>query len=169
MLCALAFSLALATGSRASLLVGPHPTARATVDVPGLWLNESTVDVYYPSDVDVDDAPGTQRFVAFAHGAGGGLAVEPYVYHSLLHALASWGFVVAAPRACLGGECLHTSYEQALTVVDFAREAAAAGDAIFGLAGFARGAGLAGHSMGGEATLLGSERARAAAPASARP
>ena len=66
MLCALVFSLALATGSRASLLVGPHPTARATVDVPGLWLNESTVDVYYPSDVPAA-AAGTQRFVAFAH------------------------------------------------------------------------------------------------------
>ena len=162
MLCALAFSLALATGSRAVLLVGPHPTARATVDVPGLWLNESTVDVYYPSDVPAA-AAGTQRFVAFAHGAGGGLAVEPYVYHSLLHGLASWGFVVAAPRACLDGECLHTYYEQPLAVIDYARERAAAGDAIFGLAGFARGAGLAGHSMGGEATLLGSERARAAA------
>ena len=44
------------------------------------------------------------------------------MYHSLLHGLASWGFVVAAPRACLDGECLHTYYEQPLAVIDYARE-----------------------------------------------
>ena len=52
-----------------TVLSGPYATERTTVSVPGLWLNESTVDVYFPTDSE----PGSSRFLAFAHGAGGGL------------------------------------------------------------------------------------------------
>ena len=67
----------------------------------GLWLSEGTTDVYYATNSSVP-----QRFVTFMHGAGGGLIIDPFVYHSILNTLASWGFVVASPRVCMDGDCL---------------------------------------------------------------
>jgi len=153
---ALALSAYCATA--ADPLVGPYATERTTVDVPGLWLGEGTTDVYYATNSSVP-----QRFVTFMHGAGGGLFIDPFVYHSLLNTLASWGFVIASPRVCMDGDCLEKYVEQAPIVIDWATEQAADGHEIFSLADFSHGVGLTGHSMGGGATLVGSEEEVASA------
>lgn len=143
---------AIVTAQNSDPLVGPYAVERTTVDVPGLWLNEGTTDVYYATNSTTE-----LRFVTFMHGAGGGLIIQPFVYHSFLNALASWGFVIASPRVCLDGDCLDTYINQAPIVIDWAAEQAAAGHPIFSLANFSLGVGLSGHSMGGGATLAGSQ------------
>ena len=83
--------------------------------------------------------------------------------HPLLEELASWGYVVLAPRSCdkgclqgcrsLEGDppCFGRYYDQQLLVVDFARSPAAA---AAGLPINTSLVAVAGHSMGGQATLF---------------
>lgn len=178
-----------AARAEAPILAGPYATAEATMHVPGLALNETEIDIIYASNATrcaaASNAPAAAastlgspshpptprhrpsprrplRPICFAHGAGGGLFIQPIVYHSLLHALAAWGYVVVAPRACLFGICPDDDYwVQVAMTVDWARAKAAAGHPILSKANFSGGVGVAGHSMGGKATLHASEAARA--------
>ena len=54
--------------------------------------------------------------------------MQPFVYYKIMRAVASWGYVVAAPRACLDGVCPDDDYPaQQTRVVDWVlahREAA---------------------------------------------
>lgn len=112
------------------------------------------------------DPQPTDRFpiIAYAHGAGAGGALMN-VYDTHFHWLASYGFVVVAPDSCtlscgdpMNGGWELFKYEQ-LRGVDFARNKTESGAAD---APWARhvdwdnGIGVAGHSMGGTATLLSS-------------
>jgi hypothetical protein len=137
-------------------LAGPFSTSHTTIAVPGGPLLEDAIDVYWPTN-----ATQPLRLIAFAHGAGGGLFIQPIVYTSILHSLAAWGFVVAAPRACLFGDCLDQYYKQQLNIITHARAAATdaskAGHPQFSLVDFTHGVAISGHSMGGP-VLYGSPR-----------
>lgn len=148
----------MSSPSAPPILSGPYATAESTLHIPGLSLGEDTADVYWASNASTNSTREPLRFICFAHGAMGGLVIQPIVYRSLLHSLASWGYVVVAARACLLGVCLLDDYaEQQVRVIDWARSQAAAGHEILSLANFTHGLGIAGHSMGGRATLQISE------------
>lgn len=94
-----------------------------------------------------------------------GTFILPLVYSKLLSSLAAWGYVVAAARACDYG-CLSSPgwddfYQQQLRVIDWAKEQASRGDPVLSRANFKDGVGIAGHSMGGQATLFASSRSNA--------
>lgn len=134
-------------------LQGPYKVEKTTVRVPGLYFDDDTVDVWYASN-----ATKPLSFISFAHGAGGGLAILPAVYHSILTSLAGWGYVVAAHRSCEVGTCISSGYyKQAQKVIDWAKAEAAKGHPVMSLANFSRGVGVTGHSMGGESTLRNSQ------------
>ena len=137
-------------------LSGPYQTTHSTMKMPDPH-HQHPIDVYYPLNT-----AENLRFVSFAHGAGGGSVILPVVYKSLLHSLASWGYVVAATKACMMGsnDTCHY-YEHQLRVIDWARGKAADGTAPFALANFSTVA-IVGHSMGGEATMLNSQASSAA-------
>ena len=142
----------------APVLRGPYAVKHTVVHVPGLQISSGKVDVYYATN-----ATTPQRFIAFAHGAGGGQFIQPFVYKSILTSLASWGFVIGAARACLEGYCGDHYYKQQLILIDWARKAGAGGDKIMGLVNFTGGVGVSGHSMGGGSTLKDSTADFAAA------
>jgi dienelactone hydrolase len=146
--------------SQRGVLHGPHEVEETLVTVPGMALDESRVDVWYPVASGGNHAPF--RFLCFAHGAGGGSVVQPFVYYEIMRAVASWGYVVAAPRACLDGVCPDDDYPtQQTRVVDWvlAHREAAPFDGV----DFSKGVGIFGHSMGGRATYENSAAAVAAA------
>ena len=139
----------------APVLQGPYSVEHQVIHVPGLQISSHKVDCYFASN---STAP--QRFIAFGHGASGGQFIQPFVYKSILTALASWGFVVGAPRACLeGGLAGCKYYKQQLTLIDWARKAGAEGHSIMKLVNFTGGVGIGGHSMGGGSTLTDSTAA----------
>ena len=75
--------------------------------------------------------------------------------------VASWGYVVAAPRACVDGVCPEDDYpRQQTNVIDWAKEQA--DDEIFQGVDFSGGVGIFGHSMGGRAALQNAAEPRAA-------
>jgi len=94
-------------------------------------------------------------------------------YNDLLHALSSFGYVVGATHQCSEGcfdDCLSLKqdppcfghyYKKQLSVIDFAREQQQSGGddetaVPFKMIDFSVGVGIAGHSMGGQATLFSS-------------
>ncbi len=93
-------------------------------------------------------------------------------YATLLHALASFGFAIVAPRACNLG-CLDLPwqsrpddpplfaiyYEQLELVLAWAQSQAAAGVTPFTELDFSHGVGVGGHSMGGQAALYAASNA----------
>ena len=79
-----------------------------------------------------------------------------------MHKVASWGYVVAAPRLCVDGVCPDDDYpRQQTNVIDWAKEQA--DDEIFQGVDFSGGVGIFGHSMGGRAALQNAAEPRAAA------
>ena len=71
------------------VLSGPYATNESTLHIPGLAFAEDTADVYWATNAST--SAEQLRFICFAHGAFGGLVIQPIVYRSLLHSLASWG------------------------------------------------------------------------------
>ena len=82
--------------AQAPPLKGPYATEHTVLSM--LDPHPRPVDVYYSTN-----AAAPPRFLSFAHGTEGGWVILPAVYHTLLHGLASWGYVVAATRACIMG------------------------------------------------------------------
>ena len=122
---------------------------------------------YYPyvTEGSADAGPAPFRFIAYAHGDGGGGILDPPAYFELLNAIASFGYVVASPRACDVG-CIDDRttlpfdppafghfYMQQLDVISWAKTVP---DPLFATVNFTGGVGVAGHSMGGQATLFSS-------------
>jgi len=104
---------------------------------------------------------GTQfPLIAFNHGLGGG-GVFVDAYSNLLEGLSSFGYIVAATRACLVG-CWDSGslkgdpsgykdyYKQQLLTIDFGK------DKLKAQVDISKGFGIAGHSMGAQATLFSS-------------
>jgi len=160
------------------------PTAPRVADpapVPGPY--NVTQHIYSSSSMDRTDrriyvyAPDASSqasikfpLIAFAHGFGllhtkTGVVLQ---YDQLLSSLASFGFIVIAPVACpyfclddrlsLSGDppFYGNYYTNQLKAIDWARELASTDDPVFRALDLTAGAGIAGHSMGGQATLFSS-------------
>lgn len=160
-----------------SYVTGPYATKTSIFrDVDGFDSSDRTVDIHYP-DVSDSSLPKTSfPLVSYLHGMGGGDFVEPVAYafdrQALFPALASFGFVVAAPRACNVG-ChddklslrsdppnFGNFYKQHFVNIEWVRNKtksrAEDDDDVFTLVNLSAGVGIAGHSMGGQATVFAS-------------
>jgi hypothetical protein len=128
---------------------------------------DRTVDVYYPSPMP-EVANRNFPLISFAHGYSGGGPVDNIAYGELLRSLAGFGYVVVSPRACdYGCECkTHCSlpgdpdgfqvfYRMQLRAIEWARGMAGR-PGPFAELDLSPGAGVAGHSMGGQATVFSS-------------
>lgn len=175
---ALAALLCSTTAAVASASQGPPThgqyTAKAKIyDVPTFDRTDQHVHVFYP-----ETAPNGSRFplIAYAHGLFGGGEVDIVGYHLLFEQIASFGYVVAAPAGCSVGcadttnppftDCAgllpvpsygrvwNTWYGEQLKTIAWAKNRSAAADRIFQLVDWSAGVGIAGHSMGGQATAI---------------
>jgi len=163
-----ASALLLATAVDAAL--GPYEPARKFYDVENLDGSKSgQIDVYYPSN-----AKEGEKFplISYAHGAAGGGKLDILGYYQLFNDIASYGFVVAAPNACNIGcsdKVMHpyadcnpaaqatrggwsTWFGQIFKTIEWTQNQTAAGDSILSIVNHDVGYGIAGHSMGGQAT-----------------
>jgi len=118
----------------------------------------------------------SQRRLRLASAVAGGGDVDRLAYDPLLSRLASFGFVVASPRQCsmgcledcktLDGDppCFGRYYHQQLDVFSWARNYSSADSRnvsgspadVLSRVNHSMGYGVAGHSMGGQATLFSS-------------
>lgn len=142
-----------AAASDVSLYKVGHKTY--TVDV--LDSTSKIVDVYYP------EGTSDQKFplVVYAHGNTDGGTSTPTKYKLLFSDLAGGGYIVVAPEACNTGcrddpkslpldpKHFGDFYLQQLKAIDWARGQES--DPVLGNIDRALGAGVAGHSMGGQA------------------
>ena len=121
--------------------------------------SDKIIDVVYPTK------GGPFPLISFLHGFAEGNAGVMESYAPFLLELSSWGFVVVAPRACTAGcvDCRFVSvkdppcyghyYKQQLLAIDWAKfHAHATALPIDRQAAV----GIAGHSMGGQATMFSS-------------
>ena len=153
---------------------GPYKTTRWTLHSPAHDASNKAIHVTAPA------VPISQNFtqfplIAYAHGFEGGGALDIHGYDDLFHQIASYGFVVAAHASCNtgctrpGGASRWTScgglpelkpagvgwesyYAETLKTIDFARNGSHSPP--FDLVDFSLGVGVAGHSMGGQATAV---------------
>lgn len=90
---------------------GPYGTAQQTVEVGGFehkhsWLDKQTALAYYPTQWRAgvnDGAPPLAQFplLSFSHGDLAGYPFTNAAYGSLLHKVASHGFVILAHESCV--------------------------------------------------------------------
>ncbi len=150
---------------------GPYDTKEAKFTVPTLDSSNQLVDCFYPVGNAASNG-SSFRLLSYSHGLFGGDIMEPVGYFSLFRDLASFGYVVVATRACAFG-CRDDQaslphdparfahyYKQQLLAIEWA--ASSRSMEPFDLVDFAR-IGIAGHSMGGQATLFSSSGANASA------
>jgi predicted dienelactone hydrolase len=156
--------LALALlGTNAKHVRGPYLTATKLLENPKADSSDRKIGVRYPTG----PAAKGKKFplISYAHGLGGGGTVaEPLGYTTILDHIASFGYVVAAPQACnTGCHDDRTSlpfdppgfanfYQQQLLTIDWAKDTL--DEKLGGLINFTVGTGIAGHSMGGQATVF---------------
>ena len=130
--------------------------------------SDPRADVYYPTGLPKGRAV---PLLSFSHGLLGGGDVFSSAYIPLLLQWAKYGFVIVAPRACSKGcadtcvtlpggdpKCFGTYYEQQLRAIEWVRNGTE-GDVkefFLPLVDHKAGYGIAGHSMGGQATLFSS-------------
>ena len=163
-------------------LEGPWPTAQTTYKVAALDSTDPSIWLHYP----VCNVSSCPKFplITYAHGAAGG-DIDLVGYWAHFRALASFGFVVAAPDSCDVG-CTDASrgapytdcaglpslqpssiwapwYGEQLKAIEWARNMTArSSDPVFATIDWDAGVGAAGHSMGGQATTLSASAACAA-------
>ena len=138
--------------------------------------NEDKVSVWYPTGViSKSNEPLEEttkfKFISYAHGMFGGGIVDVPGYNDLLSAMASFGYIIAATHQCDVGcfddcvslpgdpECFGNYYMKQLAVIDWAKSCSSYNDTCsepFSHVDFSEGVGIAGHSMGGQATLFSS-------------
>jgi len=143
--------------------IGPYAIKSQSFSDSRFDWSDTTIDVVYP----VGEANQTFPLIVYAHGFG---ATAYEHYHSLFDTMASWGYVIVAPKTCRYGcltwwnchslegdpKCFGDYYKMQLAAIDWARE----GSAKLPI-NFALGVGIAGHSMGGQATLFSAAKAAA--------
>jgi len=152
----------------ASSTTGPFTTMHKTFAYSALDVTDRGIEAVYPVLTEEQEAAGDVfPIIAYAHGFGDGgdhvMGHYTGTTHPLLEELASWGYVVLAPRSCDEGcllscktlrddpPCFGRYYEQQLLTIDWARSpAAAAANLPINTSLVA----VAGHSMGGQATLF---------------
>jgi len=116
------------------------------------------VVVAYPISAPNDSFP----LISFAHGAFTGGPQTQVLHRGIMSSMASHGFIVAAVKSCMVGcsEGRWDNYwEEQLKVIDWAQSPEMRNDPIIGKVNHEVGYGLAGHSMGGQATARSSTRA----------
>ena len=126
--------------------------------------SDQRIDVFTP-DPSLTKKGEAFPLIAFMHGFfGGGMFTN--IYFPLVEAIASFGYVVAVPRACdlacfddkasLPHDPLRFAhyYHQQIRVIEWAMEKAREEFEVFALVNSSAGVGIAGHSMGGQATLF---------------
>merc|ERR1712072_160023 len=123
------------------------------------------IDVWFP----VGSAGQKFPFISYSHGNTAGGAALPGDYGTLLSTMSAYGYIIAAHESCNSG-CARggtlpfdppgfaTMYKEQLKVIDWAKQLGAAGDTVFKNADFSLGVGIAGHSMGGQATVYSSSK-----------
>mmetsp|Transcript_46576 Transcript_46576/g.154411 ORF Transcript_46576/g.154411 Transcript_46576/m.154411 type:complete len:332 (-) Transcript_46576:70-1065(-) len=174
---------ATASGSAATIAAalpradsGPFEVTHTSYTVASQDCSDRTVDVYTPAVPAGRSVP----LISYAHGLFGGGGVDWSGYLIPLSAVASYGFVVAATRACNVGckeqrncksvrgdpPCFGDYYRQQIGVLEWAQnESRSRGPAHRALSAVnhSLGYGVAGHSMGGQATLFASSYGNASA------
>lgn len=148
---------------------GKYKPARKFYKVPKINGDGGEMHVYYPSD-----ASQGEKFplISYAHGVLGG-GIDLFGYTHLFNQLASFGFIVVAPDSCNDGckdqekhpwaDCnpdskwavipgFRTWFGEQLRAIEWAQNQTKAGDSIFEMLDMNSGVGVAGHSMGGQAT-----------------
>jgi hypothetical protein len=166
---------------------GPWLTGQTSYKVPALDATDPSIWLHYPLCNATTTACPKFPLISYAHGfAGGDIDIVGYWNH--FAQLASCGFVVAAPDSCDVGctdpsrgapytDCaglppftppLPTSvfnayYGEQLKAIEWARNMSATStDPWFASIDWDAGVGVAGHSMGGQATTLSASAACAA-------
>jgi hypothetical protein len=138
--------------------------------------NEDMVSIWYPTGVNADsnatfDDTTSFKFISYAHGMFGGGIVDVPGYNELLTSMASFGYIIGATHQCDVGcfddcnslphdpVCFGNYYKKQLSVIDWAKACSAYNPSCstpFTHVDFSQGVGIAGHSMGGQATLFSS-------------
>lgn len=142
-----------------SRTTGPYATQTATFTYTELDKTNQGIDVVYP--VPTSGQQQVFPLIAYAHGFDD---TGEKNYHNLFHDMASWGYVVAVALSCKFGcthdcvnlkfdpPCFGHYYHEQLKVIDWSHTDAASKLPI----NHTYGVGVAGHSMGGQATLFSS-------------
>jgi dienelactone hydrolase len=136
---------------------GPYEVTKRSYRVTKLHWSNRRADVVFPSQLLSEDNTDTFPFLVFAHGFLGGNLFTYRKYKALLDGLASFGFIVAAPRSCNFG-CpgfgrWNTYYEEQLKLIEWADEMRLEGHEVLQFIDREAGFGVLGHSTGGVATL----------------
>jgi len=133
---------------------GPYKTVH--VDYPLLTLHPPFTEVVVVAPVPTVEGE-TFPFISFAHGFTSG-GPQTYPWHTgLFTSLASHGFIVGATKSCMFG--CENYWEEQYKVIYWTQSLEMQNDTIIGTIDHSIGYGLAGHSMGGEATARSAARA----------
>lgn len=149
--------------------VGIYQVQRATFSNPAMDRTDKDITIFYPK-YDNSTSPKPFRLVAYAHGYGGGGVYASATYQKICTDVASFGYVVALHHSCNVG-CVedeaslpgdppgfaHYYFEQ-LKVIEWVKAQMGSlkpPDFTLNL-NFNEGVAIAGHSMGGQATLFSS-------------
>ena len=119
---------------------GPHSVSSGSYNITGLLCQTSTIDIYYPTDLDNGPFP----IISFAHGFGGG------PIPAIVKSISSLGFVVVALASFKGG-CVN-EYRDQLYAIGGSRSDPSLHPALAHV-DWSR-SGLIGHSMGGFSTSM---------------
>jgi len=138
---------------------GPHRVTHRFFEYDALDITSRTIAACFPAD----NISARFPLVAFAHGFDD-IAFESYT--AVFEEIASWGYVVVGPRACMFGclsdcvneladpPCYGHYYIQLLLTAGWTNTSAASLLPINHTTGMA----VVGHSMGGQAALFASAR-----------
>jgi len=152
----------LSIGAPVAPIKGPFKVTHKTFTYLRMDSTDRQIDVWWPSPTSEQK---TFPLISYAHGdSGGGASLLPG-YETLLHSMSAFGYVIAAVRACnTGCHDDRTSlpfdppgfghyYYQQLRVFNWTKNETGT---PFNLIDWSNGVGVAGHSMGGQATLYSS-------------
>lgn len=164
----------LLVAAAASPAPGLYATSSKVYTVSTLDASSQKLHVYWPSNAAAGES---FPLVSYLHGLAGG-GVDIIAYGKLFGDIASYGFVVAAPAGCGEGckdkvnapytDCAglpdvapngwSSFYGEQLKTIEWAQNQSKS-DAVFGAVDWQAGVGIAGHSMGGQATTIASAAA----------
>jgi pimeloyl-ACP methyl ester carboxylesterase len=114
--------------------------------------NSEAVVVYPKKILEEENNEEVFPMLVFAHGFLAGGFYTHYLYRALLDGVASFGFIVVAPRSCIAG--CRDYYNEQLKVIDWVNNnMASVNDSVFQFVNRTAGYGVFGHSMGGQATM----------------
>eukprot|EP00948_MAST-09A_sp_MAST-9A-sp1_P004238 g4238.t1 len=138
---------------------GPYKTKRTEIKLDVLDSTDPRLDVYAP----IEAGNKTFPLLVYSHGAGGGGQIDWLAYIPLLSKIASYGFVVTSTRSCNEGchddcksldhdpSCFGNFYKEKYKIIEWSKNKTSP---IYSLIDHNIGIGIAGHSMGGQATVF---------------